>query len=639
MHRPVSGFYGELALGGDCSGVDEFRAMDAAMAAWGPGDTARWQEGPLTLGARLPATGDPAEAQPLVDPDVAAVGRVRIDNRAAVLRSLDLGPAEAAALSDIELVARAWHRWREGCVQQLEGDWVCAIWDRRRKSLWVGRDAAGITGLYYWQGADRLLFATSLPALLLHPAVPRHVDQYQIAQELALTWDPTQAEHTPYLGIRRLLGGHALHCDGRNVVSYGWWSPEQLGEFDWPRGHDYYQAFRELYTTVVTSQLDRAAGPVALMLSAGLDSGSIAALAAPHLGAVGRRLTAFTSVPLLALDGAPAERAGDEGAVAKEVADFIGNIEFNAVRSERGTVVESFEAMHQITGEPSGSAPNAHWILEVLRQSRARGMQLLLMGAGGNGTVSWTGTGSLLPALRRGDWRGLRDAFRCTETGLWPTLRQQLLSPALAAASARLRRSRVPGPSAFAAINPRFAADIDVYRRTLQGRRDHAAGFGPRMRPIEAARFRLGRALSVKSGPTWMALGAVHQLDVRDPTTDRRLIEFCWRVPDRVFWAGGRQRGLIRVGMSDALPRSVLQSTRRGLQSGDVAHRMLAERDGVTEAFARVDGHPLARECVDLTKMHSALQSLERDLSSPGTAAAARVVLLGLNLGLYLTRF
>ncbi len=76
-----------------------------------------------------------------------------------------------------------------------------------------------------------------------------------------------------------------------------------------------------------------------------------------------------------------------------------------------------------------------------------------------------------------------------------------------------------------------------------------------------------------------------------------------------------------------------------GLQSGDVAHRMPAEHDAVAEAFARVDTHPLAGECVDLAKQRSALQSLEHDLSSPGTAAAARVVLLGLNVGLYLTRF
>ena len=91
-----------------------------------------------------------------------------------------------------------------------------------------------------------------------------------------------------------------------------------------------------------------------------------------------------------------------------------------------------------------------------------------------------------------------------------------------------------------------------------------------------------------------MEAGAAFGLDIRDPTRDRRLIEYCWRVPNEAFWAGGLQRGLIRKGMADLLPAVVRQCERRGLQAADVGHRVLAERSAVAHALGRIERHALA---------------------------------------------
>jgi asparagine synthase (glutamine-hydrolysing) len=640
----MSGFYGELSLSGDRVEPEDLAAMDSAMRYWGPDTAGPWLEGPVALGARLlrVTPWDAFEVQPLIDPDLVLAGHVRLDDRENLGRALGLDAADLAPLPDSQLLARAWRCWGEACAEHLYGDWVCAIWDRERHSLWLGRDAAGNTGLYYWHDARRLVFSTSLKALLAHPAVPHQPNAYQIARLLAVVGDASEDTATAYDGIHRLPGGHALRCGLRGVDSHAWWRPESLGELDWARETDYYVAFRELYAAAVADRLHKTSGPVALMLSAGLDSGSVAALAAPRLAAMGERLLAYTSVPRFDPDGAPATRLGDERTLAKAAADYVGNIDFIPVASEQVGVVASIEGMLAVHDQPGHAAANYYWILDILRIARKRGVRVLLTGQGGNATVSWAGTGNLWPALRGGDWLALISAFRESEVGAWLTLKRQVLKPVLAPVRDAFARVRKPGRSPWAeysAINPRFATEINLYGRMRAARHDPLFGAVHRDRHPRAARFRLGRLASAHLGAIWMENGAAHQLDVRDPTRDRRLIEFCWRVPDRVFWARGVQRGLILKGMPGCLPDAVLHSRRKGLQAADIGYRVLTERDAVTAALDRIDAHPLARVWLDVPKMRSVLEALDRGVTPESTQRAGSILLRGMGAGLFLTRF
>ena len=136
-----------------------------------------------------------------------------------------------------------------------------------------------------------------------------------------------------------------------------------------------------------------------------------------------------------------------------------------------------------------------------------------------------------------------------------------------------------------------------------------------------------------------MESGAAYHMDVRDPTRDRRLIEFCWRLPDRVFWANGLRRGLMTKGMRGLLPDAVLHSRRKGLQAADVGHRILAEREAVADAIERIEAHPLARAWLDVARMRSALDSLQQEVTPDTSSNALTILLRGLGAGLFLTRF
>lgn len=591
----------------------------------------------------LPITPEDAfDVQPLIEPDLVLVGHVRLDGRGELGHALGLNAYQMVMLPDSRLLALAWRRWGEACVDHLHGDWVCAIWDRNRQSLWLARDAAGNTGLYYWQDARRLVFATSLPALLAHPAVPRQPYPYQIARRLAVVMDAKEEAATAYLGIHRLPGGHALRFEQGGMKAYGWWHPETLDEFNWKRDDDYYEAFRALYFAAVTDRLRGEDGPVGLMFSAGLDSGTVAALAAPRLAAEGRRMLAYTAVPCFPPDGSSCRRLGDESQLARSAAEHIGAIDFHPMESHQASVLDAIEAMLAITGLPGHAAANQYWIFDILQQARADGVQVMLTGQGGNATVSWAGVGNLLPAVSAGDGAALLAAFRESEVGIWRTLKHQILKPLLGLARNASRHWRNPDHAQwtrYSALHPALAMEVELKQRMRDMERDATFDDLHTPRHPRHARFRLGRLGSAGLGSTWMAYGTAHQMEVRDPTRDRRLIEFCWRVPDRIFWAGGLQRGLIRKGLPGCLPDDVLGAPRKGLQAADIGHRVLAERERIMDALGRLEAHPLASAWLDVPKMRAVLAGLERGINPESTAQTGSILLRGLGVGLFLHQF
>jgi len=636
----MSVFFGELSYSGDLlPRMDNLSLMSRAIAHWGPDSQGCWAEGRLMLGARdrQRSAHRRHPALPLIAPDLILVGHVRLDDREQLCRTLGVPDN----LADSEIFAWAWRRWGSDCAERVLGDWVCAVWDRQARGLWIGRDAAGNTGLYYWHDSRRLIFATALKALLAHPAVPRHPDAYAIARQLTRVMDPGEDAATVYQDIRRLPGGHALRCDGRGVQAYRWWQPEQLPALTWTREADYFDAFRDVYAAAVRDRLRRDEGPVALMLSAGLDSSSVAALAAPLLATAGGPLLAYVAVPRFQPLGAPAGWVGDEGPVARAVAEHIGNIVCHRVASDDMGIARSIERMLEIHDLPGHAVGNQFWIQDILQRCRTAGVHVVLTGQGGNGTVSWTGTGNLRQELAAlGAQAALLDLLRGGRGQFSALIKSQALKPLLAPLYRQVRRRRREQRPTweYAAIHPALVAESDLAAR-LRAAGDDPAGPGWSSHDPHVARFRLGQLGSAALGALWMDAGAAYGLEVRDPTRDRRVIEFCWRVPHRIFWAHGIQRGLIRKGMADVLPASLLTARVKGRQSADIGYRVLADREAITDALDRVERHALANAWLDVPKMRAVLVALGTSVTPHTSLQAVATLLRGLGVGLFLTRF
>jgi asparagine synthase (glutamine-hydrolysing) len=118
--------------------------------------------------------------------------------------------------TDTETILHLFEEEGSAFVHQLEGDFAVALWDERKKLLTLARDRIGVKPLYYTIRAGRLIFASEIKAILLHPAVARELNEEALYHYL--TFLTTPAPSTLFEGINKLPAGCLLTCDSEGLV-------------------------------------------------------------------------------------------------------------------------------------------------------------------------------------------------------------------------------------------------------------------------------------------------------------------------------------------------------------------------------------------------------------------------------------
>lgn len=638
----MTAFFGIASPDGEPLSMQGIQAMQAPLADIGAEPGALHCRAGFAAGAWIqPITPeDQYETLPLRDGAHVLVARARLDNRDALRAAL--GIASPAAIADSQLILAAYRRWGQACVEHLQGDWSFALWDGERGAVLLARDATGNSGLYWARQGKALLFATSIKCILAHPGWRGRPDAQFVAGVLTVFRAPAQRGQTAYEDIARLLPGHLLVASANGMRLLRWWRPEELAPLRPRSSGEHMAQFLSLYDAAVGARLRGAGGPVALSLSGGLDSTSVAALAAPALAMRQQRLAAYVHCPLHAPPDLGPHRHGDELAAAREAAAHIGNIDVHALRSEHTSVLQGLRESLQTHDAPLHAASNQFWIIDLLRATRASGARVLLTGQGGNATVSFSGSGNLLPQLRHGRFAHAWGTLRDDQTGLRTAFKRRIAKPMVIGLRERFAglpgRRRAEPWSAYSVIAPGFARELDLAGQMRAAA--HDPGFGPQHGEGQVTRnFRLGTLRGGIAGTQWMESATAYGLDVRDPTFDRRIVEFCWRTPDSFFWADGRQRGLVRSAFAQRLPASILYPKQRGVQAADLALRLAAQREELEAALAGLDGNGLCRAWLDLPRMRRMLADICRPDNPSSQPPASITFMRGLGVGLFLTRF
>lgn len=537
-------------------------------------------------------------------------------------------------MSDGHLIGRAFDRWGEDISAHLQGDWALAGWDRRERKLLLALNACGNATLYYYEGKDFLAFASSLKALLVLPGVVKKPDLLYLAQ-LLVSW-PGDPELTAYEGFRSLVWAHAITV-GLDGQTRRWrhWSPAGREPLTYRRDQDYEEAFLENYNRAVQSCL-RTQKPVAAMLSAGRDSGSVVALAAPLLASQGRSLTAYTSVPRFPPDGSTQQRIGNEWNLAQATAKMAGaNVNHIAIDASDYGVLEGIEHLLEVHDGPSHATCNHYWLQALVEAASKNGAGVLLTGQMGNATVSWSGNGSALLALLHGQAGIALQLLLHANPNPWQTLKRQMLKPMLFRGQRLLRRYRSPGNApwrAYSAINLRMASNLNLEARMRAAHHDPTFTVSP----LEDLRLRLfAPDLGVGVG-MWSEMGARHQLAYIDPTANLSLVEFLLRVPDTQFVRSGQSSWLLRRSFRGRLPEPVLDGRQKGLQAADVGHRILEQLPAFQQCLDSLSANPAANEFLDLPLLNRCLQDLVAKVDPITTDQAVLTLLRGVGVGLFL---
>jgi len=102
-------------------------------------------------------------------------------------------------------------------------------------------------------------------------------------------------------------------------------------------------------------------------------------------------------------------------------------------------------------------------------------------------------------------------------------------------------------------------------------------------------------------------------IDVRDPTADRRLVEFCLSVPTEQFFRDGVSKALGRAALLDRVPIEVLSETRKGRQAADWHEGLTAARQQLRDEISRFEQTPATARALDLNRMRTMVEDWPTD--------------------------
>jgi asparagine synthase (glutamine-hydrolysing) len=258
---------------------DALAAMSAALVHRGPDDAGEALLDGCMLAARRLSIIDVAHGhQPIAGcgDHVTVVQNGEIYNHAELRSRLEARGHAFRTRCDTEVIAHAYEEWGDGFVGRLRGMFALALWDRRARRLLLARDRFGIKPLFYSAAGGRLAFASELTALTHAPGFSRELDPDAIAAFLAFNSIP--APFSAYKAARKLPAGHLLAWrEGRfELTRYA--RPAPGAPRRAPAAALAAEARERLRDSVRAHLVSDV--PVGVLLSGGIDSSALTALAA-----------------------------------------------------------------------------------------------------------------------------------------------------------------------------------------------------------------------------------------------------------------------------------------------------------------------------------------------------------------------
>jgi asparagine synthase (glutamine-hydrolysing) len=609
----MSAIAGIFRFDGQPADRRDLERMMNTLSAHGPDRSGTYVMGPVGLGHLLMriTPEDSFDAQPVRGASGAImVADLRLDNRDDLATVLGLDPQQAMVSPDAAIALAAWEKWGSQAWARLRGPFAAAIWDPRSQAVTLVRDPVGLRALCYYKANDFMAFATMPKGLFALGDIPSVLNKEKFADFLVL--NHSDCETTVYRDVFRLHPAHAMNIDAAGkLTSQAYWGQANIRPVRLGSDQAYADAMRERLDVAVRRQL-RTIHKTGCFLSGGLDSSAVAALAARALAEQGKRLPAYTQVP--AADFQSPSSAGkyfDERPYVEAISGMIDNLDVTYVCSAEYDDFADLDRVFQAIDGPVRNVTNMGWLMQIYRLARAGNQRVLLGGDLGNLTVSWDGWAQAFDHLVRfrlgaalRQWQLL---YRTSTRSRFGAFRQLFVEPSRFATPIIVRWAQ---GSRHSPINPQFARDMQVVERA---QRDSGKLAATSDSVALSERLNMITGAGVEFRGEWEAgMLALYGIDLRDPTADLDVVEFCLGIPDQQYLAEGISRSIIRRAMWNMLPPAVLANPKRGTQAADWFGKMSQSREALAEEVSQLRGSSLAAEAIDLKK----LDQLVRDWSA-----------------------
>jgi asparagine synthase (glutamine-hydrolysing) len=564
----MCGIAGQLRRAGPARDLvsDTKRAL-ATLRHRGPDQFGIYSDDACALGsARLSIVDIGGGQQPIANEDERywVVFNGEIFNHVELRAELEARGHRFATHSDTEVILHLYEELGPQCLNRFNGQFAIAIWDRREKTLFLGRDRLGVRPLFYTQVNGRLLFASEIKALLTDPEVTREIDPIAIDQIFTF-WSPL-SPRTAFRDIKEVPPGHYLLSGENGVEIKRYWQiafrekdqKEPAKSFD-----ECVEEFRALLTDAVRIRL-RADVPVSAYLSGGLDSSTIASI-----------IRNFTSTPLETFSIAFADVHFDESEFQIQMAKYLGT-DHHVVKATHADIGRIFPEVIWHTEVPVlRTSPAPMFLLSKL--TRDHGFKVALTGEGADEFLA--GYDIFKEARIRRFWARQPESK-------WRSALLQKLYPEIPG----LAQSKGSFLTAFFKTglgdvgardyshsirwrNTRRACRFfseEFCQRTASNAADplrevHYPPEFERWGPLERAQYLeieifLSEYLLCSQGDR---MGMAHSVEGRFPFLDYRVVEYCCQLPSRYKLKGLTEKHLLRKAAEKWLPPEIAQRRKR----------------------------------------------------------------------------
>lgn len=558
----------------------------------------------------------------------------QLHNRFAISAELGVPPQYPASV-----YAAAVDRWGDQTDEHLIGHYCAIAVEPDSQALRLARSPIEAPPLHFRLHRGGAIAASLPRPLFWRDPEPRAVNVDRLARSLLVDFSDRYAG--VYAGCQRLPQGVAILLDAqgwREVWRYDLLSRPMV-RMDDPQ--DYVSATRDLLDEAVNATLDGATKP-GVLLSAGLDSSSVAVSALHSLGARGT-VHGFTYGPQDTWQAVPP-------APGKYTSEFPGVDEFAAMhpalklekftnpgRDFRFRQRELIQAMD--CGTPSvGLCWSHHAIHE---RAAELGCDVLLTPNWGNETFSSNAPWALPEWFASGHWGRLLEDLRGEQADVRPLWRRVLtlaVMPWLPASAWRTGygwwHGATPDPLAGSALNPEWVAQhglLDSLRAS--GREPGYFQFASRRAFWSAIIAEDGQDREAYS----QGMEVLYGVPLRDPAAYRPLVEFCYGLPTELFRRHGEDRWIAREMARGRLPESLRTRREAGMHHPDWHARTVPVLSEVADELERMADDPDVAAMLDLPRLRRLLAELPA--LDPGDHAARLPYVTALPIGVAAAQF
>ena len=465
---------------------------------------------------------------------------------------------------DTEVIVHAYQEWGSACLERFNGPFAFAVWDRKKRELFLARDRYGVRPLFLARYGSEVVFASEAKAILRHPSARRQLDPRGLVETFTL-WS-ILPDRSAFVDIGELAPGHWLRINDEGEQLTQWWDlvfvPREAQRQD--STEDLADELYALLEDATRLRL-RADVEVGAYLSGGVDSSAIAALA---------RRVGTGRLKCFGIGFADAHF--DESEHQRRVADSLG-IELTQTVVHGHEIAELFPEVVRLGEKPilrTAPAP----LLKLSGLARDAGFKVVLTGEGADevlaGYTTFTETqvrrfwarnpsSQWRPALlnRLYPWLG-QDLARA------PEFTRQFFSAGLTDVddplySHRIRFGTTSRALRFLNADTRASAvgeEAPIARllKRLPAHLDKSTGLG-RAQYVEIATFLTGYLLHSQGDRMLMG----NSVEGRFPFLDHRVGEFAATIPDGTRLAGVHEKYLLRRAVGRILPPDVAARPKR----------------------------------------------------------------------------